>query len=174
MRIVTSALLISLMSVTACGAIRESRVNPWNWGNSTSEPVEQKEAKVVNPLIPQKAGLFSNQRRRDAEYLGEPIDQVTGLVIERLSGGALIRATGITATQGAYQVQLTPENEEEEAVDGVLTYRFEARSPETPTAVGTQRTRTVVAARQLSNKQLSDVRTIRVIAARNVRTTRRR
>lgn len=174
MRIVTSALLISVMTVTSCGAVRDSRVNPFNWfGRSSSQPVQQA-PEATNPLIPRSRGLFANRRAEKGIYLGQPIDQVTDLVVERAPGGALIRATGISAVQGAYEVRLTPENEDEKPIDGVLTYRLEALTPDGARPGGSTATRTVVVARKLSAQQLRNVRTVRVTAARNVRTTRRR
>ncbi len=130
MRIATSALLISVMTLTSCATVRDSRVNPFNWfGGSTSQPVQAEAPKANNPLLPERTGIFAKQRAREGVYQGKPVDQVTELVIERVPGGALIRATGITRTQGAYDVQLTPETDTETPVDGVLTYRLEALGP---------------------------------------------
>lgn len=174
MRIFTSALLISAMTLTACGAVRDSRVNPINWfGNSRSEPAQVQEVNT-NPLIPTKTGLFAKSRAQSDKYFGAPIDQVSGLVIERVPGGAIVRATGVTKTQGVHSVQLTPETKDETPVDGVLTYRIEGIQPAPGQAVGSERTRTVVVARTLTNQELQNVRTIRVVAARNARTSRRR
>ncbi|MDG1471544.1 MAG: hypothetical protein P8Q26_08295 [Ascidiaceihabitans sp.] len=175
MRILTSALLISAVALTACGAVRDSRVNPANWfGKSRSAPIEVQEANT-NPLIPAaRTGLFAKRRADRDAYFGNPIDQVTGLVIERVPGGAIVRATGLTKTQGVHGVQLTPQTDDETPVDGVLTYRLEGIQPSTAQSVGSEHTRTVVAARALTDQDLRDVRTIRVVAARNARTSRRR
>lgn len=174
MRVLTSALLISAMTLTACGAVRDSRVNPFNWfGNSRSEPIAAQEVNT-NPLIPSTGGLFSNNRKERDKYLGQPIDQVSGLVIERVPGGAIVRVTGITKTQGVHAIQLTPETKDETPVDGVLTYRLEGIQPSSNQPVGSEHTRTVVAARSLTDQELRAVRTIRIVAARNVRTSRRR
>jgi hypothetical protein len=175
MRIATSALLISVMTLTSCATVRDSRVNPFNWfGGSTSQPVQAEAPKANNPLLPERTGIFAKQRAREGVYQGKPVDQVTELVIERVPGGALIRATGITLTQGAYDVQLTPETDTETPVDGVLTYRLEALAPSNAIQGGATRTRTVTVARHVSDKALQGVRTVRVVAERNVRTTRRR
>ena len=178
MRILTTSVLISVLAVTACGTLRDSAVNPSNWfgkGRTSQAPVEQTAS--TNPLLPSgkpKTGIFGKKRALDAIYQGQPIDQVTNLVIEKVPGGAVIRATGLTAAQGVYAVQLTPTTKNNTPVDGVLTYRFEGIRPASPQNVGSTHTRTVVAARALTDQQLQGVRTIRVQAARNVQTSRHR
>ena len=172
MRKTLSLLLAATLALSACAAVRESRVNPFNWfGQSRSEPIAQPEN--TNPLIPRSGGLFSNARAQDAVYAGTPFEQITDLTIERIPGGAIIRATGLAARQGIYQVQLTPDNEDEEAVDGILTYRLEGVRPTRATPVGTKPTREVSAARRLTDQQLRGVRQIRVEGRQNALVSRR-
>ncbi len=178
MRILTASLLIATLTVSACGGARESRLNPFNWfGRGQSEPVAEQQTKAeANPLIPQeeRGGLFRSLRRQDVEYAGAPIDQVSSLVIERVPGGAIIRATGIASFVGAYDVRLVPANEEEEAEDGVLTYRLEAVRPLDAPVAGSDRLRTVTVARRVTDSQLAEARIIRVEGARNAQTSSRR
>lgn len=165
-------LLAVTFGLGACSTISESRVNPLNWfGKSRSEPVAQVES--TNPLIPKGGGLFSNKRTADAIYEGRPFEQVTNLTIERVPGGAIIRATGLAARQGIYAVQLTPENIEELPVDGVLTYRLEGVRPTAQTAIGAKPTREVIAARHVTDQQLAGVRRIRVEGQLNAQVARR-
>lgn len=165
--ILTAALVLS-----ACATVRDSRINPFNWfGTSRSEPVET--AASTNPLIPRSGGLFSPFRPKEQGYAGRPFEQVTDLTIERVPGGAIIRATGLAARQGIYAVQLTPENELEEPVDGVLTYRLEGVRPSRPTPIGTKPTREVIAARRVTDSQLRGVRQIRVEGQLNAQVARR-
>ncbi|MCR8826662.1 hypothetical protein [Pseudosulfitobacter koreensis] len=175
MRLTLSALLISSLALGGCAAVRDSRVNPFNWfGSSRSEPVVAEPAASTNPLIPVGGvGLFQRGRAERNLYQGAPIDTVSDLVVERVPGGAIIRASGISPTQGLYEVQLTPENEDDEAVDGVLSYRLEGRLPENAPAGGSVATRTVTAAHAVTEQQLRGVTTIRVVGATNARTTRR-
>lgn len=118
-------------------------------------------------------GLFQS---KDSEvvYLGKLIDQVTNLVIERALGGAVIRASGLTAVQGVYLVQLTPTTEDETLINGVLAYRLEGVRPEFNEGVGSTHMRTVVAALALTDQKLAGVRSIRVEGARNAQTSLRR
>lgn len=164
-------LVVATFGLSACG-FGQSRLNPVNWfGNSRSAPVAT-DTTPVNPLIPRSRGLFA-RRNVEPTYFGEPFDQIIDLTVERVPGGALIRATGLAARQGIYEVQLTPANEEETPVDGVLTYRLEGVLPTGRTPVGSQPTREVTAARVLTDQQLAGVRSIRVEGLRNARVSRR-
>lgn len=155
--------LVSALVLTGCG---NSRLNPMNWfGRSRSEVVV---APSTNPLIPTKKGF----RRAKAGYSGRAVDQITGLVIERVPGGALIQITGLAATQGSYDVLVEPDNKDELPVDGVLTYTLKARLPARPQ--GAPATREINAGHFITDQQLEGVRSIRVLGARNSHTVRRR
>lgn len=168
-----SALLVSTLVLSGCATVRDSRVNPFNWfGSAQSEPVAAQVANT-NPLIPERSGLFETARAKRAIYQGQPFDQVTDLTIERVPGGAIIRATGLAARQGIYEVQLTPANEDELPVDGVLTYRIEGIETVENTPVGAIPTREVTAGRKVTDQMLAGVRTIRVEGKRNALTSRR-
>ena len=172
MRKTLTVLLVSSLFVTACG-FSDSRVNPLNWfGRGQSEPIAQ-DTKPVNPLIPDTTGLFKRARDRDSVYVGRPFEQVTDLTIERVQGGAIIRATGLAARQGIYSVQLTPANEDETPVDGVLTYRIEGVRPPRARTVGAQATREVIAGRRLTDRELRGVTAIRVEGQLNALVARR-
>lgn len=177
MRKVLTAALIATLLVSGCATIRDSRANPFNWfGRSQSEPVEQTaDPAAANPLIPaRRGGLFRNRRERLAEVdLTTPIATVTALRIERVPGGAIIRATGEDRTQFPFSIELVPEIEDELPVDSVLTYTLERQQPRAPVVGGPVQTREVVVARRLTDQQLEGVRTIRVVAAENTRTARR-
>ena len=172
MRKTLIVLLVSSLTLTACGYVRDSRVNPFNWfGQSESEPTEQEVN--TNPLIPKGSGLFQRRAETDAVYVGRPFEQVTQLKIDRIPGGAIIRATGLAERQGIYSVQLTPATEDETPVDGVLTYRLEGVRPSRATPVGAQPTREVTAARRVTDSQLRGVRSIRVEGLQNAQVARR-
>ncbi len=174
MRISLTVLLVASVSLSACGFVRNSALNPSNWfGRSTSEVVDVVDEKPVNPLIPQESGLFGKKRSNDEIYVGKPFGEIIDLKIERIPGGALVRATGRADRQGIYSVQLTPANDDELPVDGVLTYRLEGVKPNANTAVGASPTREVTAARKLTDQDLRGVRTIRVEGAHNAHVARR-
>ncbi len=174
MRISLTVLLAASVSLGACGVVRNSVLNPSNWfDRSTSEAIEAVDEKPVNLLIPQESGLFAKKRTDDANYVGKPLDEIVNLTIERIAGGAIIRATGRADRQGIYSVRLTPVVEDETPVDGVLTYRLEGVKPNANTAIGASATREVTAARKLTDQDLRGVRTIRVEGVRNAQVARR-
>lgn len=169
MRTFLTLLVISTLVLSSCSRWRDSRVNPSNWfGKSRSAPVETTEAST-NPLIPERTSVFRKDHRET--YQGTLVDQVTDLVIERTSTGAIVRATGMTALQGAHDVRLTSDNDAE-PVDGVLTFSLKALQP-ADQGYGTEAGRTVRVGRYISHQVLERTQTIRVIGERNVRTTRR-
>ncbi len=172
MRKSLAGLVILSLTLSACGGWRDSRVNPSNWfGNSRSEPVAQPQsAAQTNPLIPEQTSLF-RRRAVDEVYEGTPVDQITALAVERTSSGAIIRVEGVTLRQGAYDVRLTSETQGE-PVNGVLELTLAAVQPDT-TPQGPEQTRTVTIGRALSENDLSEITTVRVIGARNVMTTGR-
>ena len=165
MRLVISALLASTITLTACGSVRDSRFNPFNWfGASRSEVVQ---TGTTNPLIPQKSPMM---RRKEIPYQGQLIDQISDLVIERVTGGALIRATGMASVQGAYDVRLVAS--EEGVQKGVLSFELTTLLPAKPKRQGPEQSRRVTVAVFVTDQQLEGVRTIRVQGARNARTSR--
>jgi len=156
LRGVVTAVLI-LGTVAGCGRIGESRLNPFNWfGRSVS-------ASTIAP-----EGGYVEQE----EDLRGLMDQVTDLSIERTPGGAIIRATGLPPEQGYYDGELVSLSKGE-AVNGVLEYQFRVRPPLRATRVSTMPSREVIVAVFVTNQVLADTREIRVVAARNSRTTRR-
>lgn len=99
------------------------------------------------------------------------VESVEALVVERLPGGIIVRATGLPPMQGWHNAQLVRENGTS-AGPGVLVYSFRAIPPIEQTRVSTQQSREIVAGAFLSDLELAGVSSIRVLAARNVRTVR--
>lgn len=162
--------LAASLGLSACG----SALNPFNWFGR-SEPVQtQTGDEDVNPLIPRAQGIQILSLGRNAPEIDNttPIATVTDIRVERIPGGALIRATGLDPTQGIFNAKLEPANDDEEAVDGVLTYRLQRETSGTR-AVGGPATREVVVARRVTDSQLEGVRIIRVEAEQNARQVRR-
>lgn len=167
-------LTLATLVLASCG----SRWNPFNWFDR-SEPVQTGNVdENSNPLIPEQSGTIvsflgnSNAKEVDSTT---PISSITDLVIERVPGGAIIRATGLDPTQGAFNVNISPVDEDEEADEnGVLLYELKRDRPPFRTASGPAQTREVTAARFVSDQTLAGVRTIRVTAATNARESRRR
>lgn len=172
MRTTIGLLLVSSVLVTSCGRVADSRLNPFNWfGRAEAVEVEVDE-KEINPLIPQKReSIF--ERRGTETYPGTAVLTVNDVKIERVSGGAIIRVLGTAQTQGAFETRLTPENDDELPVDGVLTYRLEAIQP-TGFRQGPARSREINVARFRTDQDLNGVRTIRIVGVNNAMQVRRR
>lgn len=151
------AALAALVFVSACGWAAESRLNPFNWfGRST-------EAEVT--LVPPGGYL-------DARDFRQPVVTVTEMALERRPGGAILRAAGLPPTQGWWDVELRPENDER-PVNGVLTYTFVAAEPRSQMPAGTPQSREVTVARFIEDHRLQGVREVRVQGATNARSARR-
>ncbi len=174
MRNLVTVAALSALVLSGCG-FRESRANPFNWFGRSQE-VQTSAPKEVNPLIPTRTGgLFRSGRARLEAALNAttPIGTISDLSVERVPGGAIIRATGFDARQGTYRARLVPNVDDEIPEDGVLIYRFERLSPTYSTPAGTQASREVTVARRVTDAQLRGVREIRVLAAGNALYVRR-
>lgn len=165
-----SILLVSTLVLTSCGAVRDSRLNPFNWfGRSTSTATSAAEVapEQVNPLIPKRRSVFSPVKVEDPGIL---ISSVSELTVERRPGGALVLAVGTADRMGPYDARL--KKVDAESVDGQLVYEFRIKNTTGPSG-GNDRLRSVKVAVALSNQELETVRVIKVRAANNERVTRR-
>jgi hypothetical protein len=167
------ALLVAATCLSACATVRDSNINPFNWFGRDRE-VQADPRASTNPLIPQDSGGLFRSSNRVEVYAGQPVDAITSVVVERTQGGALVRAQGVSRFINTYDVRLTPVDENGVSENGVLEYRLESIVPERPIPGGSERQRTIIAARALTDNDLSGVRIIRVIGAENARETRRR
>ncbi len=175
MRKSLTVVLVTGLLVSACGW-SGSRLNPTNWfGDSTEigEPVVDDVA-AVNPLLPQQTNRTRLFRRPEAEDLSVPIQTITELRVEPAASGAIVYTVGLAARQGAYAAALIPDPRDGDQESGTLTLTFRVTYPQTQTAIGSDATRTVHAAYNLSVDAVNEVRTIRVVGAENAREARRR
>ncbi len=148
------AILITtiLVALAGCAQVEQSALNPFNWFGQ-SEP-----APAVGP---QGSGAF------DPRPL---VSQVTSLSIERMPGGAILRAVGLPPTQGYWDGELVEVNGTNPAV---LTYRFRVAPPPAPTRTSTQASREIVVATFISDQTLATTREIQVLGAQSSRSVRR-
>jgi hypothetical protein len=149
------AALAMVLALGACGGNGWSRLNPMNWFSNDT----------VETLAPANGWESSLDRRA-------LVPVVRDMEVLRVPEGAIVRATGVTATQGWWDVELRPVNDGQ-PVEGALVYEFVLAAPRTRTGAGTEQSRTVTAAVKLSNYELAGVRRIVVRGAENARSTRR-
>jgi hypothetical protein len=147
------AALALMLALGACGAIRESRFNPLNWfGGSEEQTVA---AGFVAP--------------RDPRPL---VDQVSAMAVDRVIGGAIVRATGVPATQGFWNAELV--RVEDETLDpDTIVFDFRVVPPPYRAEAGTQPSREIEAGVALTDNDLAGVSRIVVRGARTERVVRR-
>ncbi|SDW36952.1 hypothetical protein SAMN05444358_101644 [Ruegeria halocynthiae] len=169
-----SVLLISTMVLSACSSWRNSRANPSNWfGSSTPSPTETS-PNDANALLPDKAeekGLFA---KPDAEDNSVSIAVINELRIDPTPAGAIIYSAGTATRQGAYNARLSRVNSEELAKDGIMEFTFRVDYPEYATAQGTERSRMVSDAINVTTQELEGIRLVRVKGQQNALESRRR
>ncbi|MDP3197119.1 hypothetical protein [Tabrizicola sp.] len=139
------------LTLAGCGGLRDSRLNPFNWFRR-SEPRET----IVLP-----------GKETDPRGL---VQTVLSMEVEPIPGGAVIRARGLTPTQGWWNAELVARDLGD---DGVLVYEFRLLPPTGQTDVNTQRSREIDVAIYISDVKLQNVSEIVVQGATNARSARR-
>ncbi|MCA1777658.1 MAG: hypothetical protein LC676_19215 [Loktanella sp.] len=153
--------LATTVAVSGCARVAESRFNPTNWFGSsetTATPVDADGNRI--PLV-----AAGGAQEIDARVL---IDNVESMEVLQTGFGAIVRATGTAATQGAYNAELVPVR----ADAGTLTlaFRVEAASG---TAQGGALSRQIVAAKTFTQSDLVGVSRIAVQGQRNAQVSSR-
>lgn len=139
------------LAVAGCAGVRQSRLNPFNWFKR-SEPRET----IVLP-----------GEKTDPRPL---VDTVLTMSVEPIPGGAVVRARGVTPTQGWWDAELVARDLDE---NGVLVYEFRLQPPVGRTDVNSQPSREIDVAIYISDVKLQNVREIVVQGATNARSARR-
>ncbi len=127
---------------------------------------------------PNGLSLFGGSRAADTEIANpeqDPrplIDQILDLKLERVPGGAIVRARGLPPTQGYFDADLLVLNGGV-PVNGVLTFQFRAAAPLSPARAGTPLSREIIVGTFLTDQSLAGIRSIRVSGARNALAVRR-
>jgi hypothetical protein len=146
------AALSLVLVVSACGTVRDSRLNPFNWfGRDTEEVVTVDGDQIVV----------------DGRRLA---DQIISLNVDSFPGGAIVRTVALLPTQGYWDAELV-EIESENPAE--VIYEFRVLPPVAQRAQSTQRSREIIAGASLSRARLENVRTIVVVGAQNRRSVRR-
>lgn len=139
------------VALAGCGGLRQSKLNPFNWFKKS----EQRET-IVLP-----------DEKADARPL---VDTVLSMAVEPIPGGAVVRARGVTPTQGWWDAELVAQDLDE---NGVLVYEFRLLPPTKRADVSTQQSREIDVAIYISDVKLENVREIVVQGATNARVSRR-
>ncbi len=138
-------------ALAGCAGVRQSKLNPFNWFKK-SEPRET----IVLP-----------DEKTDPRPL---VDTVLSMAVEPIPGGAVVRARGVSPTQGWWDAELVPQDLDDK---GVLVYEFRLLPPTKRAEVSTQQSREIDVAIYISDVKLENVREIVVQGATNARVSRR-
>lgn len=155
MRFPLLAMLALTLTLTACAGVRESRFNPLNWFGRSEARRTTATADFAARTDPRPQ-----------------VDQVTAMAIERIPGGAILRATGLPPTQGFWDAELVP-FEGEDVPEGVLIFDFRLSPPPYVARTGTQPSREVEVATYLTTNDLDGISRIVVRGLRTERVIRR-
>lgn len=127
-----------------------------------------------------RRGFFGGRRSDEPEQLvpaegfvgrGDPrplVDEVATLVVELTPGGALVRATGYSGTQGYSGAELVPITDGPDA-NGVQAYTFRVTPPTPGSPLAQPGRQEILVATFIPEAQLRNVREVRVIGAQSSR-----
>lgn len=145
------ALVLMTVLGLALGGCGPSKLNPLNWFGK--RPVVQKVAE--NGALVDTRGL---------------VDQVLTVKVEPYPGGVIVRATGLPPTQAFWNASLVAQPVDEK---GKLVFEFRIAPPLKPYPAGTQPSREVTVAGNVTDFTLQSVTSIEVVGARNALTAHR-
>lgn len=148
------AALALVFALGACGWIGGSRLNPMNWF----------QRETTETLAPAGGWETGSDRRL-------LVPAITEMELLRTPEGGILRATGLMATQGAWDVDLRAVNDGRPVGDALI-FEFVAAQPAAQ-PVGGEASRLVTAGVKISDQRLRDVRRVVVRAAQNAREARR-
>jgi len=151
MRLPLIAALTAVTLLQACGGLRDSRINPFNWFGR-SAPV---------------AVIAATEAPADAR---SQVQEVLSMAVDPYPGGAIVRATGLPPTQGYWEAELVARPVDE---NGVLVYDFLVFPPETTKDAGPQQSREIAVGANLTNRELEAITQIVVQGLTNARASRR-
>ena len=143
--------MAAVLVLAGCGAIRESRLNPFNWFGRS-------EARATVAIAAAPADLRALA------------PEILAMTVEPYPGGAIVKATARTPTQGWWDAELVARDTDE---NGVLVYEFRLFPPLAATPAGTAQSREVTAAASISDIKLQGVTEIVVQGEGNARASRR-
>jgi hypothetical protein len=160
LRSLTLILCLGLM-LSGCAKLANSRLNPLNWFGPSAPVANTTADGALRPLVTAEQATVVDTRVL--------IDQIVEMQVEPTTSGAILRATGLAATQGFYNAELVLAASE----NGDVTYDFRVAAPAGFEAIGTEASRRITVALELSNAQLAGIGNITVRGAQNARGSRR-
>jgi hypothetical protein len=145
------ALVLMTVLGLALGGCGQSKLNPFNWFGKRPAP---QPTTFLTPAVDPR-GLVA---------------QVLSVKVEPYPGGVIVRATGLPPTQGYWSASLVPQPVDDK---GKLVFEFRIAPPLKPFPAGTQPSREVTVAGNVSDFTLQTVTSIEVQGANNALTAHR-
>ena len=146
-------LVVISVALTGCARVSESKLNPLKWFDRAPEATAG-ETVQRKPLVPAQAEVTI----MDARVL---IETLTSAYLEPSSDGAILRATGVAASQGYFNAELVLVD----ITSGVLTYDFRVERPTGYEAIGSAASRQITVATVIDAASLRRVRGVVVRGA---------
>jgi len=169
-----SILIVAALTMSGCASWRDSRANPTNWFGDSAPPPEDTQLYDANALVPEQGGGVNLLARPDAEDTSVPIARIDELRIDPTPSGAIVYAAGTATRQGAFNAQLVRIISEENQKSGTLEYVFRVVYPKIETRQGSERSRMISDAVNVSTRDLEGIRLVRVVGQQNALESRRR
>ena len=144
-------LVVIAVSLAGCSRVSSSKLNPLNWFDRAPETTNEA-AVQRKPLVPAQTEVMIV----DARVL---IETLSSASLDPSASGAILRATGVAASQGFFNAELVLVD----VTNGVLTYDFRIERPTGYEAIGP------TASRQITVATLIDAAVLRGIKAVVVR-----
>lgn len=160
LRPLITVICLALM-LSGCARLATSRLNPVNWFGPSAPVANTTPDGALRPLVAVGEAVAVDTR--------VVIDQIIALQIEPTRSGAILRATGLAATQGFYNAGLVLAASD----NGDVTYDFRVAAPAGFEAIGTEASRRITVALELSAAELAGLRSVTVRGAQNARESRR-
>ncbi|WP_037315769.1 hypothetical protein [Ruegeria halocynthiae] len=167
-----TVLMVATLTLSACSNWRDSRANPSNWFGP-SAPVDAP-VNDANALVPEQSEGISLFSRPEAEDTSVPIAKIDELRVDPIPSGAIVYVSGTAIRQGAYNAQLVRVESAENQKNGVLEFTYRVTYPTNQTNQGTERSRMVSDAVNVSRDDLENIRLVRVTGQQNALESRRR
>lgn len=148
------AIIVGLaVALSGCARVSDSKLNPLNWFDRAPETAGQA---VIQrkPLVPAQAEVTIV----DARVL---VEALTSASLETSGNGAILRATGIAASQGYFNAELVLAD----VANGILTYDFRVERPTGYEAIGSANSRQITVATVIDATVLRGVKAVVVRAA---------
>ncbi len=148
------AIIVGLAAaLSGCARVSESKFNPLNWFGRAPE-VAAEGTVARKPLVPAQAEVTIV----DARVL---IETLSSASLEPSTNGAILRATGIAASQGFFNAELVLAD----VTNGILTYDFRVERPSGYEAIGSANSRQITVATVIDAAVLRGIKAVVVRGA---------